>query len=157
MGLSLPGNVTQPGMNLYYDCDNAAIWMPFATVNCYYFTNYPPGGKRLLDYTIQVSGTSQEQDGWCQGIRWRIKDRCFLKDYDLRQVSCSHDDEQTKAWAFNYYTGEEKLFYGINLELFITGYATQPYYKKCITDAIRSATCGTVQLDDYFCYEMGQF
>jgi hypothetical protein len=66
---------------------------------------------------------------------------------------CGQGNPETLAYGFNVETGEEIEMYGIDLSFHLNRWDAGEDNKVCVTKAIRKATCGSVTLDEYSCYQ----
>ena len=60
---------------------------------------------------------------------------------------------ETLAYGFNVETGEEIEMYGIDMNFHMDKWEPGEDNKACVSRAIRAATCGSVALDEYSCYQ----
>ena len=76
---------------------------------------------------------------------------CGNKDH--RIINCGETNMDTLAYGFNPDTGEEIEMYGIDMNIHMDKWDAGEDNTGCVTSAIRKATCGSVALDEYHCYQ----
>lgn len=104
---------------------------------------------------VKVSGTGQRQAGWCQGIIDNVVGECghTRQELSYKNEWCGLGNTETLAYGFNVETGEEIEMYGIDLNFHMDKWDAGEDNRGCVARAIRNATCGSVTLDEYECYQ----
>lgn len=105
-----------------------------------------------MSCTVKISGTGQRQQGWCVGILDNVFGECGVARGSISLKGCGEDSEETVAWGFNEDNGEETKMFGIDLNFHMDKWKAGEDNRACVTTAIRKATCDTVSLDEYQCY-----
>lgn len=134
------------------DCANAYKWKPFASVNCYYDWEHT-GGANALNYVIQISGTGQRQAGWCAGIADNIASKCGVPANTVDAKSCGTDNIWTYAPGHDYDQQIDIDLFGIDYNVWLSKWDAGEDNKACVAEAIRAATCHTVNLETFDCYK----
>lgn len=134
------------------DCANAYKWKPFASVNCYYDWEHT-GGANALNYVIQISGTGQRQAGWCAGLADNIASLCGVGANTVDAKSCGTDNIWTYAPGHDYDRQIDIDLFGIDYNVWLSKWDAGEDNKACVAEAIRAATCHTVNLETFECYK----
>ncbi|KAK6219226.1 hypothetical protein LQW54_002475 [Pestalotiopsis sp. IQ-011] len=134
------------------DCANAYKWKPFASVNCYYDWEHT-GGANALNYVIQISGTGQRQAGWCARIADNIASKCGVPANTVDAKSCGTDNIWTYPPGHDYDRDVDVDLFGIDHNVWLTKWDAGGDDKACVAEAIRAATCHTVNLETFECYK----